>query len=319
MTQRRLSPERVHRVLSASRSSARACPNPVSTAASARSGTTRAEADRARQRHRLCHGRSAAAPTGGTGSATTPDGDYTYQGTQLRFGITQTRKKTYGWQLEFEVPFMVNLPSNAVEPPPQGQLGLGAAYYAANSNSENPAHLFLKQGTVRFKGLGGIAGQSLRSRSLRIQRRARGDARRNASIVVLNRDRVSQRILGNFGFSDVLRSLDGAQYTLALPKYTITGVAARPTEGVFQVNGWNELDINVFYGSAMGNGGTDQQPAHVARVGHGLPGLSRQRAVKTDNRPAAARNADTEVDQHRRRSADNVVQLAGDVGRVRWI
>ena len=33
-------------------------------------------------------------------------GDYTYQGTQIRFGVTQTRKK-YDWQLEFEVPFMM--------------------------------------------------------------------------------------------------------------------------------------------------------------------------------------------------------------------
>jgi hypothetical protein len=218
------------------------------------------------------------------------EGDYTYQGTQIRFGVTQTRKK-YDWQLEFEAPFMINLPTTAVKPPPQGQLGLGASYYAANGNSENPIHLFLKQGTIRFKGLGGIAGQSLK-----VGRFEFNDALevtpRNPSIVVLNRDRVSQRILGNFGFSDVLRSFDGAQYTLAMPKYTITGVAARPTEGVFQVNGWNELDINVFYGSVMGNSGTDKNPRTWRVLGMGYHDY-RDNAPKTDNRPAAVRNADT--------------------------
>ena len=82
----------------------------------------------------------------------TPNGDYTYQGTQVRFGIARTRK-AYDWQIEFEVPFLINLPTTAVQPPPQGQLGLGASYYAANNSSENPASIFLKQGYIRFKGL----------------------------------------------------------------------------------------------------------------------------------------------------------------------
>jgi hypothetical protein len=217
-------------------------------------------------------------------------GDYVYQGTQVRFGVTQT-KQSYDWQLEFEVPFMINLPTSAVRPPPQGQLGLGASYYAANGNSENPIHLFLKQGTIRFKGLGGIAGQSLK-----VGRFEFNDALevtpRNPSIVVLNRDRVSQRILGNFGFSDVLRSLDGAQYTLAKQAYTVTAVAARPTEGVFQVNGWNELALNVFYGSMMGNAGSDKNPRTWRVLAMGYQDY-RDDVVKTDNRPAAIRNADT--------------------------
>jgi hypothetical protein len=239
-----------------------------------------------------------------------PDGDYTYQGTQVRFGVAQSRK-AYEWQVEFELPFMINLPENAVKPPPQGQLGLGAAYYAANDNRENPAHLFLKQASVRFKGIGGVAGQSLT-----IGRFEFNDALevtpKNPSIIVVNRDRISQRILGNFGFSDVLRSLDGVQYTLAQPRYTVTGIAARPTEGVFQVDGWNELNINVFYGSVMANGGTDRNPRTWRLFGMGYQDY-RHGLIKTDNRPAAVRAADTD-------SIDiatfggNVVQLAATGG-----
>jgi Alginate export len=221
----------------------------------------------------------------------TPAGDYTYQGTQVRFGLTQT-KKSYDWQLEFEVPFMVNLPTTAVALPPLGQLGLGGSYFAANSNSTNPASLFLKQGFVRFKGLGGIAGQSLK-----IGRMEFNDGLevtpKNATLATLNRDRISQRVLGNFGFSDVLRSLDGVQYVYNTPKLNVTAVAARPTEGVFQVNGWNELNINVFYGALTGQGGSERNPSAWRLFALGYDDY-RHGVLKTDNRSAAAKAADTD-------------------------
>ncbi len=224
----------------------------------------------------------------------TPNGDYTYQGTQVRFGITQT-KKAYDWQLEFEVPFMINLPTTAVQPPPQGQLGLGANYYAANNNSENPAAIFLKQGYIRFKGLGGVEGQSLK-----VGRFEYNDGLettpKNGTLATLNRDRISQRVLGNFGFSDVLRSLDGGQYVFNTPKLNVTAVAARPTEGVFQVNGWNELHINVFYGALTGQGGSEKNPSlwRVFALGYNDYRAYGSGLVKTDNRSAAAKAADTE-------------------------
>ena len=127
----------------------------------------------------------------------TPDGDYTYQGTQVRLGLSQA-KKTYDWQLEAEVPFMLHLPTTAVAPAPQGQLGLGAASFAANGNSANPIGLFVKQAFVRFNQLGGIAGQSLR-----LGRMEFNDGLevvpKSATLSALTRDRISQRVLGNFG------------------------------------------------------------------------------------------------------------------------
>jgi len=220
-----------------------------------------------------------------------PAGDYTYQGSQWRFGLSQS-KKPYDWQLEFEVPFMVNLPTTAVAAAPQGQLGLGGSYFAANNNGRNPAALFLKQGFIRFKGLGGIAGQSLK-----IGRMEFNDGLevtpKSATLAALNRDRISQRVLGNFGFSDVLRSLDGAQYVLSTPTLNLTAVAARPTEGVFQVNGWNELNINVFYGALTGQAGSERNPAAWRVFALGYDDY-RHGVLKTDNRPAAARAADAE-------------------------
>jgi hypothetical protein len=220
-----------------------------------------------------------------------PGGDYVYQGTQVRGGLGRSSARR-DWLIEFEVPFMVGLPTDAVAPAPQGQLGLGASYYAANDNSRHPASLFLKQLFLRFKDLGGVAGQSLK-----VGRQEFNDALEvtpgDATLVSLNRDRISQRVLGNFGFSDVLRSLDGVQYVFSTPKRTVTAIAARPTEGVFQVNGWPELDINVAYGSLIGRSGGASSPGHWRLFGLWYHDY-RDGVAKTDNRPAPARTADTE-------------------------
>jgi hypothetical protein len=145
---------------------------------------------------------------------------------------------------------------------------------------------------VRFKGLGGHAGQSLR-----IGRFEYNDGLettpKNATLVALNRDHISQRLLGNFSFSDVLRSLDGAQYVANGARLNLTAVAARPTQGVFQVNGWKELKINVFYGALTGQGGTEKSPS-LWRVFAMDYDDYRKTDVKTDNRPAAVRAADLE-------------------------
>ena len=220
----------------------------------------------------------------------TPEGNYTYQGSQWRFGISEAKKR-YDWQIEFEVPFFLNLPTTAVAAPPRGQLGLGGSYYAANGNSENPAALFLKQGFVRFKDLGGVPGQSLK-----IGRMEFNDGLevlpKNATLATLKRERISQRLLGNFGFSDVLRSQDGVQYVYSNPKLNVTALAARPTEGVFQVNGWHELNINVFYGAVTRQVGSERNPGEWRLFGLGYDDY-RHGVLKTDNRSAAARTADT--------------------------
>src|SRR3954468_4562826 len=91
-----------------------------------------------------------------------PNGEYAYSGSLIRFGLIESKPK-FDWQVEFAVPALVNMPSTAVLPAPMGQLGLGASYVAANGGSTSTSSVFLKQGTFRVKGLGGIAGQSLKA------------------------------------------------------------------------------------------------------------------------------------------------------------
>ena len=219
-----------------------------------------------------------------------PGHDYTYPAAIFRAGLSQNKKK-YDWQLEFSVPVIVALPTDAVLPAPKGQLGLGGSYYAANSNSENNGSLFLKQAAVRFKELGGIAGQSIRFGRFEF-----GDgaevAPKNPSLAALKRDRIGQRLLGTFGFTDVQRSFDGALYTLGNAKTNLTVFGARPTEGVFQVDGWGDLKINVFYAAVTRQISTDGMDAEWRAFV--IPYRDyRSGVAKVDNRPAAVRNADT--------------------------
>lgn len=86
--------------------------------------------------------------------------NYTFGAAVLRLNIGQQREK-FDWQIEGEFPLLVNLPTRAVAPAPQGQLGLGANYFAANGKQDGSA--VLKQAFVRAKGLFGDKPLTLRA------------------------------------------------------------------------------------------------------------------------------------------------------------
>jgi hypothetical protein len=219
-----------------------------------------------------------------------PAGDYTYPATLVRVGLSETRQ-SYDWLAEFALPLVLALPSTAVAPPPQGQLGLGGTYFAANSNVVNNAAFFLKQGYVRFKGVGGIAGQSIKIGRMEFSDGAEV-VPKNIMLAALKRDRISQRLLGTFGFSDVGRSIDAVQYVLNTKTMNVTALAGRATQGVFQVNGWPELNVNVFYGALTRQTGGDQHPGEWRIFVLGYDDY-RHGVTKTDNRAPAVRAADT--------------------------
>ena len=216
--------------------------------------------------------------------------DYTFPAAIFRLSLSESRHG-FDWQAELAAPILLGLPDNAIAPGAQGQLGLGATYFAANSRSNNAAMLFPKQGFLRFTELGGVAGQSLKVGRMEFIDGAEV-VPKDATLAALKRDRIAHRLLGNFGFSEVGRSFDGVQYALNRSNRNLTVLAARPTRGVFQADGWGELNANVFYGAY-----TKQKPKDGGGSEYRLFGLDysdyRDGVVKTDNRAPAARTADT--------------------------
>lgn len=214
---------------------------------------------------------------------------YAYSGNLLRLGFSQNRD-SWDWNAEFAVPFLLGLPQNATGAgPQQGALGLGSNYLTANGGSRNTAMIFPKQLYVRLDGLG-----SDKRHVLQLGRFEFLDgsevAPKNATLAVLKRDRVSQRLIGNFGFSDVGRSFDGVHYSFGLPSDNFTFVAGIPTRGVFQVDGWGWNKAGFGYGSYTHEWGRGRHSADT-RV-FVIEYDDWRHILKTDDRPLAVRRAD---------------------------
>jgi len=219
------------------------------------------------------------------------ENQYSYSANLLRVGFSQSRE-SWDWNAEFAVPFLLGLPANATGTGPnQGALGLGANYLSANGGSQNTAMVFPKQLFVRLNRMGGSKAHSLKIGRFEFQDGTE-TAPKNATLAAVKRDRVNQRLLGNFGFSDVGRSFDGVHYAFAGASDNVTFVAAVPTRGVFQTDGWGWNRIGFGYASYTKQWGKGRHAADT-RV-FALEYDDWRHILKTDNRAAAAKKADTE-------------------------
>jgi len=126
---------------------------------------------------------------------------------------------------------MWDIPDDATAPAPAGALGLGAVYYAHN-NDENLHFTFMKQAYVRLKDIGGTglfikAGRFEYVDGLEV-------TYNNPKVMWLKKIRLSERLIGPFGWSAFTRSFDGGEFVLDKEKYNITAMASMPTQGGFE-------------------------------------------------------------------------------------
>lgn len=214
--------------------------------------------------------------------------EYGFGEATLRLSLVQQREK-FDWMVEGEFPLLLNLPEHAVAPAPAGQLGTGASYFAANGRRDGSA--ILKQAFVRLKGIFGD-----RPSRLRIGRIDFVDGMETSpadpTLATLKRDQIAHRLIGNFGFTAIGRSFDAVEYVRDSKRGNFTLLFGRPTEGVFQLRGLNELDVDIAYG-AFTRPWTGKRAATEFRV-LALHYHDGRGALKTDNRSAAMRRADTQ-------------------------
>lgn len=213
---------------------------------------------------------------------------YTFSESIFRLSFSENTE-TFDWQIELAVPFLLGLPNNAIAPGAQGQLGFGGSYYA-NSKASNTASIFPKQVYGRFKfGSGNVKQSILFGRSEFFDG---GEVTpKNTTLAAVKKDRIMQRLIGNFGFADVARSFDGGVYSMDTARTNVTVFGSRPTRGVFQVDGWNEVNVDVFYGAITRQVGGDKNSGEwrVFSIGYND---YRGGVLKTDNRPQTVRAAD---------------------------
>jgi Alginate export len=208
---------------------------------------------------------------------------YGYVESLLRVSVSQ-RIHNWDWQLELSQPSILDAPDNAVSSvSAQGQLGIGGTYYASNVNSYSAA-AFLKQGFLRFDG------ENVKLRAGRFEFFGGQETQtKNTTISWLQTNRVAQRLIGNFGFSNGQRSFDGIDAHYSSGAWNITAMAGRADQGVFNMNGNPELNVDLQY-LAFTRSELKQHVlwrAFAAGYHHGRTGLT-----KTDNRALPLRAAD---------------------------
>jgi Alginate export len=221
--------------------------------------------------------------------AGTYQNQYAYSGNLLRLNFAET-SGSLDFDEEIAVPFLLGLPNNATALAPAGGLGLGSNYFTANNNRRFTAMAFPKQLYGRYH-FGDNASQSFQAGRFEF---ADGSeiTSENATLATLKATRISQRLIGTFTFTDVQRSFDGLRYSWTGPSQDFTVVAATPTRGVFQTDGWGWNRIGFGYG------------AYTKEWGHGPHSADTRffvidyddfrHILKTDNRPMAVRKGDTE-------------------------
>jgi len=218
------------------------------------------------------------------------DGDYIYGGSLLRFGVRrETRSDDF--MLELAVPALYNLPTKASAPSPQGALGQGASYFATNGSQV--ASLFPKQLYERFKHINDNGDSVQLGRFEFIDGAEVRSA--DASLAYLKENRISNRLISTNPFSYIGRSYDGVQYTNQAADHTITGVAALPTRGSYDLKGSDELtNVRVAYlADTMPHGTKGSASVSDTRLFSIFYEDTRgSQVTKVDNRPAAVRQRD---------------------------
>ncbi len=220
---------------------------------------------------------------------TSGNNNYQYSGNLLRLGLSQ-RRNGWDWDAEFAVPFLLGLPLNATGTGnQQGALGFGSNYFTANGGVRNTAMIFPKQLFIRLDGFGGDKGHTLQIGRFEFLDGSEV-APKNATLAAVKRDRVAQRLIGNFGFSDVGRSFDGVHYAYAASSDNFTVVAAVPTRGVFQTDGWGWNRAGFAYGAYTHQWGRGHHAADTRLLF--IEYDDWRHIVKTDNRALAVRRGD---------------------------
>ncbi|HUB20732.1 MAG TPA: alginate export family protein [Acidobacteriaceae bacterium] len=210
---------------------------------------------------------------------------YSYLQSLLRISVAQ-RLTHWDWEAELTQAAVLDVPDDAVAPvSAQGQLGLGGTYYASGGNNTEPAAAFLKQAFIRY--------DAAPDKSIRLGRIEFVEGvelhPKDSTVLWLQNNRVQQHLIGNFGFANAQRSLDGIDAHYGSGPWDITAMAARSDQGVFNMNGNPELNVDTQYlaYSRIADHGRILVRAFAIGYHDGRTGIT-----KTDNRPAAVRAAD---------------------------
>jgi hypothetical protein len=212
---------------------------------------------------------------------------YPYVEELLRISVAQ-KIKHFDYQLEMAESNVFDVPTTSVDPvAARGQLFLGGTYFAADGSQNTlPVAANFRQGFLRYRG-------NEPDTSLRIGRfeffEGQETAPKDGTVAWLQTNRVAQRLVGNFGFSNGQRSFDGIDGHYGRGSWDLTAMAGRATQGVFNMNANPELNVDIQYLAFTKKVFKDRLLVRGFGLGYhdGRTGLT-----KTDNRSTAVKALD---------------------------
>lgn len=204
-------------------------------------------------------------------------------------GALQWKDDWFDVMAEAQNSSLLGLPDRAVAPAPQGSLGLGAVYFTHNRR-ENDSGIFLKQGFVLFKNLG-LEGFTLKGGRFEFSE-GNEVLTKEPTLDWLKNVRLSQRLIGPFGWSHVGRSFDGGVASLTRGPLNLTAMASHPTQGGYDLQAMKEMDeIDLLYTSVNLTRPpfAENSDARFFYIYYN----DDRGLLKSDNRPLAVRQKDT--------------------------
>jgi hypothetical protein len=218
---------------------------------------------------------------------------YGYFGAQAHANFTYDSRRWFDLRVDLQNTSLLGLPEESNAAAPLGDLGAGATYYAVHGEG-NLSRFFLNQGYVTFKSPGHAATY------LRAGRFEYTDGLEtitgDPALDWLKRTRISSRLIGTFGFSHGGRSFDGVSGALDHAKVNLTALAVHPRQGGFESEGMPDIgNVDLAALTMTLKPGTlfPRGEVRLFVAYYGDERSPRDTVIKSDNRPAPIRAADS--------------------------
>jgi hypothetical protein len=182
--------------------------------------------------------------------------------------------------VQYQNSLLTSLPKNA--PGPGGN-------YFANTPEVNQEKGILRNAWAKWKNPFDASGLSLQA-GRQLYREGLEAPSADPTTLWLQKNRIAERLLGPFDYTDVGRSFDGGILAYDDAATNVTTFYFVPTWGGFEINANRQLEVGVAGGSISAKA-LEKLPGLSARL-FGLWYRDRRDLVPVDNRPLPVRQAD---------------------------
>ncbi len=159
------------------------------------------------------------------------DNDYEYLGIRTRFGMTWSLDEHLSVVVEGQANGLIDMPFGA-DDPLLGPLGLGAVYRAQNRRASDGS-VFVKQAYADIRD---VLVEGIRFRGGRFEFAEGSEVPTgDPGMDWIQNFRISQRLIGPFGWSQVGRSFDGAMLQYGRDSFHTAVGYLKPTQGGFDL------------------------------------------------------------------------------------